>query len=48
MESLEDRKIGMLNIRIRILSVSLPSLFARWRFSRLKAGSHLAERAQIE
>lgn len=48
MESLEDRKIGMLNIRIRILSVSLPPLFARWRFSRLKAGSHLAERAQIE
>ena len=48
MESLEDRKIGMLNIRIKILSVFMPSLFARWRFSRLKAGSHLAERAQIE
>lgn len=42
--------MGMLNIRIRIriLSVFMPSLFARWRFSRLKAGSPLPERAQIE
>ena len=42
--------MGMLNIRIRIriLSVFLPPLFARWRFSRLKAGSHLPERVQIE
>lgn len=40
--------MGMLNIRIRILSVFMPSLFASWRFSRLKAGSHLPERAQIE
>lgn len=42
--------MGMLNIRIRIriLSVFLPSLFARWRFNHLKAGSRLAERPQIE
>lgn len=48
MGSLEDRKIGRLNIRIRILLVFMPSLFASWRFRFLKAGSRLAERPQIE
>ncbi|ERL21721.1 hypothetical protein HMPREF1986_01190 [Oribacterium sp. oral taxon 078 str. F0263] len=48
MGSLEDRKIGMLNIRIRILLVFMPSLFASWRFRFLKAGSRLAKRPQIE
>ncbi len=48
MGSLEDRKIGMLNIRIRMPSLFMPSLFTSWHFRFLKAGSRSAERPQIE